>query len=224
MYEIDVDVWDKMLDPNFLEICQKSLVPMDWVMFDKISPEFHESILKPINKYVEYLYPPPELISISESEIVLRQRTHADIYILENDEMGFYNIDRPWIRQYYRTAMKFPEIPGCFNQEAYKFYVPWVLDENTAVKYRPVHNSAIVAVGMDSNFNGIPQGLKGINPPMVPCYFKKEGKHMKDNELGIIKRGEPIFDMIITSNAIIESRVRSFYANYRVSPILRQNV
>jgi hypothetical protein len=224
MYDIDRDIWDKSPDPNFLEICHKSLVPMDWTSFEKIDTQFDESILKPINKYVQYLYPPPDLVSISETEIVLRQRTHADIYILNNSNSGFFNIDRPWIRQYYKTNMSFPDIEDCFSQEAYKFYVPWVIDTTTDVTYRAVPGSAIVAHGFRSNFNGIPDGLKAINPPMVPCYFKRVGKHMKDPELGIIKRGEPIFDMVIPSTDIIESRVRSFYANYRVSPIFRQDI
>lgn len=221
--ELDHDIWFKTPDPNFLEISHKSLIPSDWILFDKIDEQFKDSILKPINKYVQYLYPPPELVSISKEEIVLRQKTHADIYILSNEESGYFNIDRGWIRQYYRTAQHFGEYSDCFSQEAYKFYVPWVLDENTPVKYRAVRSSAILAHGFTSNFNGIPDDLVAINPPMVPCYFKKIGKHMKDEELGIIKRGEPIFDMAIPHSDIIEERVRSFYANYRVSPILRKD-
>jgi hypothetical protein len=222
MQEVDRDIWSKTKDPDFIKICEESLVPARWVLFDQINKEkFGDSIIKPINKYVEYLYPPPELISISESSIVLRQKTQADIYILNNADVGFYNIDRTWVRQYYRTAMPFDQHPDCFSEEIYKFYVPWILDYPTKVKYVPVPGSAILPIPLNSNFNYIPKDIHAIHPPMVACYFKKIGKHMKDSEQGIIKRGEPMFDMIIESNAIIEERVRSFYAKGIVSPIFR---
>lgn len=219
---INYDVWYESYDPSFIDISWKSRFPRKWIVFENIGNQFLQSVIKPINQYVEYLYPPPELVSITSDKIILRQNSHADIYLLVNEDGTFSNIDRPWIRQYYQS--KHPEFgDNCFPG-VYKAYVPWFIDLDIDVIFKSIDNAAFFVNKTNTNFVKINNNIDVIEPIMIPFRFKKTGAHMVDLGLGIIKAGSPMFDIEISSSAIIEERVRKFYANYQISPIHRSNI
>lgn len=216
------NVWYESFDPSFLKISWESGVPGKWITFKNINRSYKDSIIKPINRYVEMLYPAPELVSIDSEKIVLRQKNHAEIYLLVNEDGVFYNVDRPWVRQYYQSRLP-PHDFSCFPG-VYRAYVPWIIDMDIAVEFRNIDGSPFVVRNSKTNFIKILDDMEAIEPLMVPFSFSKTGVHMKEKNLGIIKIGTPMFDIIIKSNDAIEKKVREFYASYQVSPIHRRNV
>ena len=220
--ELNHNIWYESFDPSFLKINHESRVPGKWLSFKNINKIYKDSIIKPINRYAETLYPVPELVSIESGKITLRQKTHAEIYLLVNEDGMFYNVDRPWVRQYYQSKLP-PHCNYCFPG-VYRAYVPWVIDMNIDVEFRGIPDSPFALRNSMTNFLKIPPIADAVEPLMIPFSFKKEGSHMKEKNLGIIKVGTPMFDIIIKSNDEIEKKVREFYASYQVSPIHRRNV
>lgn len=216
------NIWYESFDQPFLKLSWESGVPEKWMSFNGISQKYKDSIIKPINRYAEMLYPVPELISVDSDKVILRQKNHAEIYLLVNEDGIFYNVDRPWVRQYYQSKLP-PHCQNCFPG-VYKAYVPWIFDLDTDVEFRNVPDSPFVIRNSMTNFLKIKPEIGAIEPIMIPFSFSKTGHHMKEDRLGIIKVGTPMFDIIIKSNDEIEKKVRDFYASYQVSPIHRRNV
>jgi hypothetical protein len=207
----DFDIWYNSADPSFVEINSKSRVPHKWLTYKNISSA---GILKPINKYVEVLYPKPKLVSVSDKEIILRYFTHADIYLIEDisGHKGFYNVDRPWIRQYYNTVNEKEIPPLCFPGH-YKFYIPWIVDYNVAAKVAESPDSSFLIHDQDYFFRSIGEHEEFVEPGFVKFNFKRRGGHMNSQDFGIIRRGSPMFDITLATDGIIEKRIREDYEN-----------
>jgi hypothetical protein len=205
----DFDIWYNSADPSFVEINSKSRVPYKWLTYKNISSS---GVLKPINKYVEVLYPKPELVSVSKEEVVLRYFSHADIYLIENfpGYEGFYNVDRPWIRQYYNTVSE-KEIPSSCFPGHYKFYIPWIIDYNIAAKITESPGSPFLVPRQDYFFRSIGNHEDFVEPGFVNFNFKKTGPHMESEEFGIARRSSPMFDITIAADGIIEKRLKEVY-------------
>lgn len=231
-YNIDANdnfnIWYQSKDPAFTEVNVYSNVPFRWMDFNFVlKSEKFKSIIKPINKYADYLIPPPDLIDITNNVVRLRQKTHADIYLL-NDSLHDpepYNVDRPWIRQYYQTRQMFDVPQNCFPV-TYKFYTPWIIDEDVVVRIEESPESPFHVYDINVLFRKLPDQITEepifIEPQFAAFNFKKDGSHMEDKELGIIRRGSSMFDMVFGTNDIMIERIKDFYENYKVSPIQRR--
>lgn len=206
------NIWYETEDPNFIEISMKSNIPRNWLSYQNILIGRHkDSIIKPINRYVERLVPSPELVSIKDNIVRLRQGNHAEIFLLERDDGSFYNVDRPWMRQYYNTSQSGYDTPnGCFPG-AYKFYVPWILDESAYVSIEPVEDSPFYVYPQAMNCHTIEKSLEYLHPFFVPFHFKKLGDHMVTEKFGKIKRQSPMFDMVFSATDIMIDRIKEFY-------------
>ena len=210
--EYDFDIWYRTYDPVFSDISKKSRLPEKWVAFDNVrNGKYKDSIIKPINRYVEKLYQAPKLISIIDNIVTLRQENHAEFFLLLKNNRTFYNLDRPWMRQYYNTKFS-PEIPeNCFNG-TYKFYVPWFIDASIEIKYvSPNCESPFFVYENSSVWNIIDNESRYVEPDFVAFHFKSAGPHMINNKFGKIKRYSPMFDMVFKADDIIVERVRKFY-------------
>ena len=211
--DYDFDIWYKTTDPMFSEISRKSRIPEKWISFQNISKnKFNNSIIKPINKYVEALVPPPKLISIIENTVTLQQGNHAEFFLLNNAKTNILrHIDRPWMRQYYNTKDSF-EIPNdCFNQ-IFKFYAPWYIDANASISYtQPKEESSFHIYQTEIEHNFIKMDAAYLEPDFIPFSFKKEGSHMLDDVYGKIKRQTPMFDIVFQCDDIMLKRVKEFY-------------
>jgi hypothetical protein len=205
------NLWYDTYDPKFIEICHQSRIPDKWVSYQKINhSKYLGSILKPINQYVEALYPPPKLISLDNNTIRLRQYTHAGIFLLDNT-IEFTNVDRPHMRQYYQTKNSYPLKDDCF-EPAYLFYVPWAIDEQITARFeQPLEDSSFHIYPSSYVFNKIPESAQYVEPNFVPFKFKKVGKHMATESFGKIPSGSPMFDIVIDSNDILIKRIKEFY-------------
>lgn len=211
MSDYDFDIWYKTKDPIFSDISKKSRLPEKWISYNNVlSSIYKDSIIKPINKYVENLYPYPTLIKIENNVVRLRQHNHAEIFLL-NKNHEFYNLDRPWMRQYYNTDEKH-EIPNDCFPGTYKFYAPWFIDANIRIDYEIPKCESPFYIYESQVFN-----LKSINdlkyrePDFITFHFKSAGSHMVNDNFGKIKRNSPMFDMVFEADDIIVERVRNFY-------------
>lgn len=212
--DYDFNVWENTTDPNFIDICAKSRLPEKWVRFDRVSSgKYSDSILKPINKYVENLYPAPSLVSIDDQFITLRQHNHAEIFILINDD-GYKILDRPWMRQFYKSRHANIKRNECFLGE-YVFYTPWVIDANVKVMFvPPEEESPFEVYEVQDWFSRIPSNQLFVEPKMIPARFRSTGSHIISPGFAKIQRGCPIFDMKIPASDIIVERIKEFYAKY----------
>lgn len=206
----DYEIWYKTYDPDFIDISIKSMVPYKWLAYYPVAEgKYKDSIIKPINKYVESLYPAPELISISDGVVRLRQKNHAEIFLLHGDGI-FRNVDRPWMRQYYQTSESFPRHPECF-ENFYKFYAPWFVDATIPVRFEPVDDSPFVVYEKEDMYYQVNPFIEFMVPIYVPFAFKNVGSHMVQENFGKIKRGSNMFDIVFRADAIMEEKIREFY-------------
>jgi hypothetical protein len=208
--DFDFEVWYNSFDPNFTEISLKSMIPPKWVSFSAVANgKYKDSIIKPINKYVESLYPRPTLVSIENGVITLRQHTHAGIFLLEKDG-NLKALDRPWMRQFYQSRNSFKSNNECFD-DVFVFYVPWFIDANVSVRFNAVDGSPIRLYPTSSNYSKVPNGAIFVEPIFVPFRFFRVGEHMEREDFGKILKGAPIFDMVFQADDTIVKQVRKFY-------------
>lgn len=209
----DKNAWYNTPDPDFLDICNKSRVQRNWLSYQAVlRSKYKDSILKPLSNYAQNLIPKPKLVSINDDLVTLRFYTFADIYVQWRDG-HLYNVDRPWIRQYYTTANDIPVDDNVF-EKTYKFYTPWFLDEKIEVLYSQVNDeySAFVIHETKDMWHPVPKHLDFAYPHFVPFNFRKDGEHMKDENYGVIEWPHPMFDMSFSAHDIIVDNIRELYA------------
>lgn len=215
MGDHDVDIWYKVLDPDFIDISYKSRASARWLSYQAVlSSKYGNSIIKPLNWYAANIIAPPRLISINGNLVTLRQHTHADIYLLQKKfphEEEFYNVDRPWIRQYYQTHFS-SEIPDTCFPYIYRFYTPWFIDADVEITYRQPDAGSAFHIYQVKDFWFAPAKTdKHVKPHFVPFSFKKIGPHMEDADFGVIKMPEPMYDIVFEANDIIIEQIKEFY-------------
>jgi hypothetical protein len=215
-FKKDWNLWDNSKTESFLYINKIAVPYKKWLSYVPVKENeiFKNSILKPINHYAATLYPPPKLISITDNGFRLRQGNHAEMFLLVDHyrrDGQFYNIDRPWIRQYYSSAKEYILPDGCFDG-IYRFYVPWIIDENVTVNFKQADDSPFYIYEDSIAFTKIPFNTSEIEPPFIHFHFKNVGKHMLDSEFGKIKKQSPMFDIEVqTTDIMLIERVREFY-------------
>lgn len=210
----EFNVWDSSYDPSFSEISIKSRLPEKWLSFQRVLSDkrYADSIIKPINWYVASLYPPPELISVEGNTVRLRQYTHAEIFILVNEQTNKF-LDRPWMRQFYKSSYAAEPDDECFS-DMFVAYTPWVLDLKAEIFFEcpTEEQSAIKIINTNRFTREIPKNTVLLEPFMIPFRFKNVGEHMVDPEFGKIKKPTAIYDMVFQASDIIIERVKEFYA------------
>lgn len=207
------EIWYNTPDPDFLDICRKSMVQPSWISYQKVlQGKYATAPIKPISNYVANIGHEPELVSIIGNTVRIRVHLYADMFLLKKPNEDLYHVDRTWVRQYYLTNYKMDNRGDCFDG-TFKFYVPWVFDANTEVSYvSPDVESPFIIEEMRDYWHGIPKYVDTVNPHFVYFKFKKSGSHMVDQELGIPRRGDPIFDIEAELDDIMVERIRKYYA------------
>lgn len=206
----DFNIWYNTYDPNFIEISSKSKIPNKWINYEKVlSGKYKDSIIKPLNRYVEMLYPAPKLLSIINNTVTLRQHNHAEIFLLEKDG-ELKALDRPWIRQFYQSEKPQTDREDCFK-EKFIAYIPWFIDTDVLVRISGVEDSPFCVQDKTDKYVEIPTSSKYLEPMMVSFRFKSVGDHMEDRHFGKIKRNSPMFDITFEADDTIIERVREFY-------------
>jgi len=209
------NLWYETYDPVFSEISRNSRIPIKWYSFEENkSLVYKTTIIKPINRYVEVLYPKPKLIDISDNIIRLRQYNHAEFFLLEKRHNQFFNLDRPWMRQYYQTKEHPEKVDGCFDP-TYKFYTPWVIDENIKISIeQPQEDSPFFIYETSVQREKMMIGQSILEPDFVSFKFKRVGPHMVSDKFGKIKLNTPLFDIVFEGSGTIVERVKDFYEQH----------
>lgn len=209
--EEDFEIWYKSKSESFLYINERSRVPTKWLSYKSgLGNKYVDSVIKPINLYASRLYPKPKLISIENNEITLQQINHAEIFLLQKED-GLYNIDRPWIRQYYLSDKNYGELPqDCFDG-VFRFYMPWLIDEDIESFIEQPKDSPFVIYPGVMNFRKIPKSTRMIETDFVYFHFKNKGSHMVDEGFGKIPRLSPMYNIRFNASDIMVERVRKFY-------------
>lgn len=210
----DFKIWENSSDKSFLYINERSRVFERWLSYQEGLVGLRDSIIQPINLYSRRLYPAPKLISIIDNEVVLQQRNHAEFFLLIEDK-EFYNVDRPWVRQYYRSDEPHKAPKGCFSGN-YRFYVSWLLNADISVKFEQAENSPFFIYPKEFTFKYLDPNLARFEPPMIDFNFKNTGSHMIDEEFGKIPRLQPMFNMRFKVDDIMIQRVKEFYEHNQV--------
>ena len=209
--EFNFNLWEEVYDPQFIEMCRQSRVPEKWLVAKNISSKYKDSIIKPVNEYLEYMSFPPSLVSIVDNTVTLQYQLFADIYLRREKNKEYYHSERPWIRQYYKTTESW-DGGNLKTTPAYKTFTSWIIDANITAKVYEAENSVFEVPDLAISFYQIPDWDRYIVPQFVPFKFKLEGSHMKDEgRYGEIYRGSPAFNIEFEASDIIVERVRKFY-------------
>lgn len=210
MESFNFNLWYDTYDPSFTEININSFVPLKWLKYSEIDQKkYLETFIKPINRYAETLYPMPELVSIKGNTVRLRQKSHAEFFLLYKDGQ-FINRDRPHIRQYYNTKTEYPKSEDCFDP-VYLFYTPWFIDLDIPVKFEQPENSSFEVYQVERYYKAVSKDAEFVEPFFIPFRFKKTGTHMISENYGKIKRQSPIFDIVLDLNDILVKKVEKIY-------------
>lgn len=218
-FEKDFEIWYKSKSESFLYITKRSCPFRSWYSYVKVknNERYKDSPIKPINNYAMNLYQAPELVSITGNVVRLRQQNHAEMFLLIKKDGSFYNIDRPWIRQYYLSDKEYQQDDQCF-EGIFRFYVPWVLDFDVTAKIlRPEVESPFLIYEDQITFKKIPGHTEEIDAPFVHFHFKNVGPHMIEEGFGKIKRLSPMYDIEFEINDImILDNIKEFYEKTKV--------
>jgi hypothetical protein len=203
------EYWLNSENLSFSEILNGSNLPDKWRRYDLLESEFDECLLRPVNRYVSNLYPRPELVHIEENNIILRQKTHAEIWVKPRTD-SLYALDKTWQRQFYPSKNRYIK-DGCFDA-TYRFYMPWFIDSDATGYIYGCSDSPFSVDDQVINFN------KELRSSVLDAHFvdfkiKTEGKHMIDERYGIIDIGTPMYDIHIT---LSENNIKRIEEQYGV--------
>lgn len=207
----DFDIWYKTPTESFLYINERSRVFPRWLSYQEVikDAKYTNSTLKPINMYAKFLYPGPKLMDITDNIITLQQGNHAEIFLLE-DEKEFYNIDRPWIRQYYLSNASHTISKNCFPG-IFRFYVPWLIDANVTVEVIQADNSPFHIYNRFIDFKKLDKDIHRIDPEFIDFSFKNYGSHMIEPGFAKIPRQSPMFNLKFKASDIMVNEIKEYY-------------
>ena len=208
--DANFNIWYETYDPEYVDINLKSRVPDLWMKHDQVSDRYAGSIIKPVNQYVEYMCPPPKLVSINGNTITLLQNSYAEIMI-DNTKEDFYTVEKVWLRQYYQSKTNTTDVSENFDQ-GYIYFMPWIIDEDVTASVSGVEGSPFSITDGSIVFNKINNDIDYVSPPSMGFSFKRYGSHMKvQNSWGIIRKGTPVYSITMDVSDIIVERVKDFY-------------
>jgi hypothetical protein len=178
-------------------------LPKEW-QYSNLKRNYDGKIIKPINGYAEIFSKKPKVVE-SFDGYVLRQSTHAEIWV-EPLDVGIYALDKCWQRQFYPSDMRF-DIPLDCYQASYRFYTPWIIDQDISFEIREVTDSPFKILKNDITFNKVDYSEKVWNPAWIYFSFKKDGDHKKvydGEEYCMLPIETPVYDIIIKDTDLLE--------------------
>lgn len=202
--------WLNSENLSFPEILVQSRVPDKWARYDKIEDMYHESLLRPVNRYVSNLYPRPEIKYIDKNKIIFRQRTHAEIWV-EDYGNALYALDKTHQRQFYPSKNQH-SFSNCYPA-TYRFYVPWFINKECSAFINPVtdEETPFICIKKELEFSEVSLNTKYVDIDFVDFGIKREGSWMLDGSTGILPRLSAMYDMVIYLNESDLDLIRGEY-------------
>jgi hypothetical protein len=197
--------WINSADKDFSTLVSESKMMLEFSDSSLLkNMGYIDKILVPVNPYVEYFYPKPQLIKTSTG-IVLKQKTHAEIWV-EYKKDYLYMLDKCWQRQFYPSENIYDSLN---NNPVYRFYVPWTIefeDSFLIESSSPVFDIYTKSITFSKrNFDN-----KFINTPFIDFTIKTQGPHMKTEKYGVVDIETPTYDIII-NNVDLAERIIAEY-------------
>lgn len=211
MANLDFNIWYKSFSESFLYINERSNIKDDWLDYSEIlKTKYKNSIIKPINKYIYQLCPPPKLISIDNNTVTLCQENFAEIFLLKKiDSKNLRAIEKIHMRQFYLSKIIKESNKDCFDS-VFRWAMPWFIDENNLeIKILNIDESPFYFY--DYTYQSKTNTEKRVDPMMLFFKFKNKGKHMIDEEYGRIKRHQPAYLIKFIGSDIMIERIKEFY-------------
>jgi hypothetical protein len=200
--------WINSANIDFYQIQSDSNVPTKWTKIDGVlKSKYKNKIVKPINEYSINFGIKPELI-LENGYIVLRQYTHADIWVEKKGTKHLNALDKTWLRQFYPSDKILQNRDDCYLAQ-YKMYTQWIVDENIDIEIRSIPNSPFFVFPEIIKLNKIDIKLKHIYPKWIYFLIKKQDSMVKDGFF-IIENNTPAFDIIIKDKDIIKMIVKEY--------------
>jgi len=208
---IGSEFWVNSENKSFTEIIKSNTtMPGIWASSNSVVHSlYYNNILKPINGYAKTFWPKPELIK-DNGVAYLRYFTHAEIWI-EPMREGLYALDKTWQRQFYPSQL-FINSPGGFFNAIYKFYIPWIFDEDLILKVKNIEGSPFKILNETVTFNKL-NYKEDWNCDWIHFLIKSDGDHIEtyhDRIYGVIPIKTPICDIIIEDKEIINKIEREY--------------
>jgi hypothetical protein len=211
MTKTDFNIWQKSFDKSFLFINEQSNVRPDWLTYSEVlKTEYKDSVIKPINKYIYKLCPPPKLVSIEDSVITLCQENFAEIFLLKRkNSLSLAATEKVHVRQFYLSKEKKEKTAECFDQ-VFNWAMPWFIDEeNIDIEISPAPDSPFYFYNFAYKSKKTLQ--EKIDPLMLFFKFKNAGNHMLDEECGRIKRQQSAYLIKFACSDILVNKIKEFY-------------
>ena len=186
--------WLNSSEMDFHEIQKKSSVTSKWLIKDN---QYDNKIIQPINKYSSLFSKFPEIF-IQDDNLILRQKTHAEIWVQPMNKF-LYAVDKTMQRQFYPSDKKFIKQEDCFLS-SYKFYTPWIIDYDITCEVKSISESPFFINSQTIEFKK--NYGENNNFCWIYFYIKKHGIHMHNKKYGIIEIETPMFDIIVKDKNI----------------------
>jgi hypothetical protein len=192
---IGAEWWVESSSLSFPEIVEGSRLIDKWARYDITHNDVKNNILIPVNRYVSSLYPRPEIVSIKDNVVQLRQKTHSEIWIKPRKDGMLYALDKAWQRQFYPSANSFSN-DECFNP-TYRFYMPWIFSQSIDLLIVEVKKDYSPFIVNSKNIKNVIQdgSNKYANTNFVDFKIKKNNKYMFEGKYGIIDIGTSMYDV-----------------------------
>lgn len=208
---IGSEFWINSENKSFTEIVQANkTMPRIWASAETIVHSlYYDNIFKPINGYAKEFWPRPKLIKDNEV-LHLRYFTHAEIWVQPMRD-GLYCLDKLWQRQFYPSEININNTEDCFNA-VYKFYIPWIFDENLTLSIKEVDDSPFKILNTKVNFYKLDRN-EYWNCDWFHFLIKSEGNYLEkynDRVYGVIPINTPICDIIIENKELIDKIEREY--------------
>jgi hypothetical protein len=200
--------WLQMKNRLFSEIISLSSLPGEWVKWKDVDNMYARSLLKPINMYVHHFGVKPEIISLTKKEIVIRQYSYSDIYIV-NYKNKVYCVDKPWLRQFYPSEYEEQNKDMFLVKDSFRAFMPWIIDEDMDYFIKSDSNSFYFKYFSGKFTKGTTQEIK--NSDLLDFYFLKNEEHLVENGCTIIPRGTYMYDIYIYPNKKVYKNLKREY-------------
>lgn len=210
MANTDFNIWYKSRNESFLYINERSNIKNDWLDYEEIlKTEYKDKVIKPINKYMYKLCPPPKLIDIKDNTVILCQENFAEIFLLKlKDSKHLRAMEKIHMRQFYLSNKNIQK-DKCFS-EVYRWAMPWFIDyDMTNINIKNADNSPFYFY--DFSYISEKNKKNRVDPQMLLFHFKNVGSHMIDDEYGRIKRNCPTYYIQFDADDILIDRIKEFY-------------
>jgi hypothetical protein len=203
------EYWVNSGSLSFTRIIQDSKVPPKWIdsaTLDDLG--YKDKILRPINPYVHHFGIKPELEILRDGCIILKQKTHAEIWI-EMLGRQIYLLDKCWQRQFYPSVASSRLVLDRHVNAIFKFYTPWIIDADIKVDVFSYEDSPFTILTDSLRFSQVDKNQHLLDSSWVNFAVKSDSKYIIDEE-NIIPKDTYMYGIMITDKEVSDRIIKEY--------------